>query len=67
MHEPGHKSCAICNHCQRLVDVTFRYRDLKVKDSHKMVRQLLVGVCDQCGEAVSIPAQNTPQIREQIG
>jgi hypothetical protein len=67
MQEPGHKSRAICHYCQRLVDVTFLYRDLKVKDRHKMVRQLLVGVCDQCGESVSIPAQNTPKIREQIG
>ena len=47
--QEGSKSKAICPECQEIVNTTFAYNDDK----------LLVGVCDQCGDIVSIPHQST--------
>lgn len=60
---PGDKSKAMCASCG-LVETTFQYRDVLLKESRRTVKNILVGVCDQCGATVSTPAQSTPAIRE---
>lgn len=60
---PGDKSKAMCA-CCGLVDTTFLYRDVLLKESQRTVKNILVGVCDQCGATVSTPAQSTPAIKE---
>jgi len=57
----GDKSKAICPHCG-LVSTTFQYRDLTLKESNKVVKNILVGVCDDCNTTVSTPAQSTAEI-----
>lgn len=57
----GDKSKAICPHCG-LVSTTFSYRDLTLKESNKVVKNILVGVCDNCDATVSTPAQSTAEI-----
>jgi hypothetical protein len=44
------------------VPVVFEYRDLTL-DSGLVVRDVLVGVAEDTGEILSIPAQSTPRIR----
>lgn len=60
---PGDRGKAVCA-CCGLVDTSFQYRDVLLKESQRTVRNILVGVCDQCGATVSTPAQSTPAIRE---
>lgn len=58
----GDKSKAICSHCKKMVSTTFGYRDVPFSDGSGVVKNILVGVCDQCDLVVSIPAQSTPAI-----
>jgi hypothetical protein len=58
----GEKGQAICGHCG-LVDTTFKYRDVPLSESRKIVPQILVGVCDTCDCLAAIPAQSTPAIK----
>ncbi len=44
------------------VPVAFEYRDL-ILDSGVVVRDVLVGVAEDTGEVLTIPAQSTPQIK----
>lgn len=60
---PGDKSKAICPGCG-LVETTFQYRDVRLAQSGRTVKNILVGVCDGCGATVSTPAQSTPAIRQ---
>lgn len=58
----GQKGKAICEHCGP-VTTTYVYRDVPLSESGKIVKDILVGACDQCESVVSIPAQSTPAIR----
>lgn len=60
---PGDRGKAVCA-CCGLVETSFQYRDVLLKQSQRTVKNILVGVCDQCGATVSTPAQSTPAIRE---
>jgi hypothetical protein len=61
LHYPGEKSRAVCG-TDGLVSTTFAYRDVPFSDGSGVAKQVLVGVCDRCGEVVSIPPQSTPAI-----
>ncbi|WP_275270410.1 hypothetical protein [Limnobacter sp. P1] len=60
----GDQSRAICNHCRKMVSLTFKRRDVPFSDKKGFAHDILVGVCDQCDHVVSIPAQSTPAISE---
>jgi len=62
-YHQGDKSKAICGSCGRLASTTFTYRDVPFDDGSGLVKDILAGVCDTCGEVVSIPPQSTPAIR----
>jgi hypothetical protein len=69
LHFPGEKGTAICE-ADGQVSTTFAYRDVPFSDGSGVARQILVGVCDRCGEVVAIPPQSTPAIkaaREKAG
>jgi hypothetical protein len=58
----GDKGKGICHKCG-LVETTFRYRDVLLKKSKKIIPNILVGVCDNCGDTISTPAQSTEAIK----
>jgi hypothetical protein len=58
----GDKSAAICETCQKKVATTFEYRTLELKSPRAAVSDVLVAVCDECGEVAGIPHQSTPKI-----
>lgn len=58
----GDKSQAICYQCG-LMNTTFARKDIPFGDGSGTVKDLLVAVCDSCGEVVSVPAQSTPEIK----
>jgi len=58
----GDKSAAICEKCQKKVTTTFEYRTLELESPRAAVSDVLVAVCDECGEVAGIPHQSTPKI-----
>ena len=60
----GDKSNAVCSTCKLLRETTFAYRDVPFSDGSGIVKNILAGVCDHCGQVASIPAQSTPAIRK---
>lgn len=62
----GDKSKAICQDCKSLVDTTFKLRDVPFSDGSGVVKNILTGVCDQCGRIVSIPHQSTTTIKRSF-
>ncbi|MCF6199305.1 MAG: hypothetical protein L3J67_07905 [Hyphomicrobiaceae bacterium] len=63
-YHAGDKSKAACEQCKSLVTTTFAYRDVPFRHAKGQAKDLLVAVCDECGDVVSIPAQSTPAVRE---
>lgn len=62
----GDKSKGICENCKGVVETTFKYRDVPFSDDSGVVKNLLANVCDTCDEVVSIPAQETPKIKDAL-
>lgn len=58
----GDRSKAICAHCKGVRATTFAYRDVPFSDGNGIVKNILVGVCEQCDSVASIPSQSTPAI-----
>lgn len=57
----GDKSRAICDD-DGLVETTMQYRNVPFDDGTRIVDNILVGVCDNCNEVVSIPQQSVDSI-----
>ena len=64
LHVSGDKGRAICGECG-LVSTTYRHKDVPFSDGSGTVKDILVGVCDNCGIVVSIPPQSTPAIKAE--
>jgi hypothetical protein len=60
----GDKFKAICSHCKDWVDTTFKYRDVSFSNGSGVVKDILVAVCDSCGQVVATPPQSTPKIKK---
>lgn len=58
---PGDRKRALCHRDGRVM-TTFVYQDVPFRDGHGIARNVLVGACDVCGDAILIPAQSTPAI-----
>lgn len=61
----GDKAKAFCRKCEVIRTTVYFYRDFTL-DSGRKVQNVLQGVCQTCGTAISIPAQSTPKIQEAI-
>lgn len=59
--KPGEKKSALCHRDGR-VTATFAYKDVPFRDGRGIAKNVLVGVCDVCGDAIVVPAQSTPAI-----
>lgn len=62
LHYEGEKSRAVCSK-DGLSTMTFARADVPFSDGEGLARDILVGVCDRCGEVVAIPPQSTPAIK----
>lgn len=58
------KGKAVCSNCG-LSNITYRLRDVDFSDKRGTVKNILVGVCDNCGQIVSIPKQSMPLIKSE--
>lgn len=62
LHYEGEKGRAICSK-DGLSAMTFARADVPFSDGEGLARDILVGVCDRCGDVVAIPPQSTPAIK----
>jgi len=60
----GDKKEMFCKQCEAFSQGTFRTRDVPVTDHKTLVKNILVGVCDDCNTVILIPSQSLPAIRE---
>lgn len=56
----GDKSKAICYRCGHVVTTTLRLSEYIIAD--RIVPDVLLGFCDECGDMVSIPHQSAKKI-----
>lgn len=64
-YQPGDQKSALCHRDGR-VTVTMTLQDVPFRETEGCAKQILVGVCDVCGDAVLVPAQSTPAIAEAL-
>lgn len=64
LYVESEKGRAIC-HRDGLVTTTFQYRDVPFSDGSGIVTDVLVALCDVCGDLVAIPPQSTPAIKAE--
>lgn len=62
----GESIKAICSNCQSLETATFKLCDVPFSDHSGMVKNVMAGVCDKCGQISVIPNQSTPAIKKQL-
>lgn len=60
----GDRGDGVCRSCRELVDTEYQRRSVYLEESEIEVDDVLVGVCTQCGETATIPAQSTPRLKE---
>ncbi len=60
----GQRRRAICPNCEGIVEIRYEYRTIHLEESDLDVENVLVGVCEECDEVVSIPAQSTPKLKQ---
>jgi hypothetical protein len=60
------KSTAACQTCKKLVDVTYRLRDVPLSDGSDIVKAVLVGVCDICDDVCVLPHQSVPKVSKTM-
>ncbi len=64
LYQAGETSVGICETCQAKVTTRMVYRDYTPSGWDVTVPDVLVAVCDQCGNVVAIPHQSTPKINQ---
>lgn len=62
----GDKKKVACECCGSFQTATFQLRDVLLSDGSGVVKNVLAGVCDNCGTVVIIPQQSTPAIQKQM-
>lgn len=62
LYVEGEKGRAVCAR-DGLSGMTFRRRDVPFSDGDGQAKDILVGVCDACGEVIAVPPQSTPAIK----
>lgn len=65
IYKEGDKSKAICPDCG-MTETTFMTKDVPIKGSSAVAKNILAGVCSQCGKVISIPQQSAPYIKEAL-
>lgn len=60
------QSRAACETCRKIVDVTYRLRDLPLSDGSDIVKDVLAGVCDTCDNVCVLPHQSVPKVAKTL-
>ena len=63
-YRDGAKSPGPCGYCKKVVPSTLTKVTLSLCEGLEEVENVLVDVCDECGNMISIPAQSLPPIQQ---
>ncbi len=63
-YREGAKSPGPCGYCKKVVPSTLTKVTLSLCEGLEEVENVLVDVCDECGNMISIPAQSLPPIHQ---
>ena len=63
-YREGAKSPGPCGYCKKVVPSTLTKVTLSLCEGLEEVENVLVDVCDECGNMISIPAQSLPPIQQ---
>lgn len=61
--QEGDTAAAICPRCEERVRIRYEYRLFRLEETDIEVDHVLLGVCGQCDETVTVPAQSTPKLK----
>ena len=61
--QAGDTGTAICPLCETHVRIRYEYRPFRLEETGVEVDHVLVGVCQDCGDTVTVPAQSTPRLK----
>ena len=62
----GDKGIAMCESCASKVTTTYLRREVPLNDDSDVVKDVMVGVCDQCDDIVMMPHQSVPRVKQVI-
>ena len=57
---------ALCNECKDIVPTSFQLRDVPLSDGSKVVKDVLVSVCTDCGQICGLPQQSLSLVQDTI-
>ena len=62
----GDTKNAACSNCRSFQNVTFKLRDTPFSDGTGTVKNVLVGICNNCDSIAVLPHQSTPAVKQQL-
>lgn len=65
IYKVGDRSKGICPDCG-MVETTFILKDVPIKDSSAIAKNILAGVCSKCEKVISIPQQSAADIKKAL-
>ena len=65
-YKEGAKCTSVCAHCERSVPATLKNETLSLCEGEEEVENVLVDICDICGNITAIPARSLPPIHKAI-
>ena len=65
-YKAGAKCTSVCAHCERSVPATLKNETLSLCEGEEEVENVLVDICDICGNITAIPARSLPPIHKAI-
>ena len=63
-YRDGAKSPGPCAFCNKIVPTTLKSETLSLSEGLEEVKNVLVRICDECGNMVSIPARSLPPLHQ---
>ena len=63
-YKEGAKRESICSYCEKSVTSTLTKTTLSICKGLEEVENVIVNVCDECGNMISIPARSEPPIQQ---
>ena len=62
----GDKGKAACDKCVAFVTTTYKLQDVPFSDGSGIVKDVLVGVCEECDSVCVLPHQSTPAVKHEL-
>lgn len=66
IYKVGDSQKAVCEFCKAVKPMTLKLSDVPFSDGNGIVKNVLAGVCDDCGSTGFIPQQSVPMVKKQL-